>query len=300
MRPCYLFGLICITAMFTACEQEPVQPGPDPEPELPKIDAPSLCLKNYNETSFLVEWEAIEGAGGYVYSVDDGQEMTISETFISVQGLETSAHILKVKAVSNVPQMSDSDYSEMTINLGHKTDPNVEKWLGTWKATFSQTLKWTDPETGEEEAQLMEDDYEVELTITENPEISNGVMITGWYPPLPETPAYGIVMPDGTIQLDNGVSAGDNTGEGTPTWMSFCASGDSFGFVSSTDMNPYTLSLKEEASAFGSTYSGVLADGRQFKVVNIGIYYNKGNGMIGIPYDETSYTLPAGSVQMNR
>lgn len=291
-----IFPIITFTMLFAACEQEPKK---QPEPELPKIATPELNLTNYNANSFLVEWDAIEGAGAYAYSLDGSSEMTISETRVAITNLETKSYHLKVKAISEALQMADSEYAELTIELKHKTDSNVQKWLGTWKATFNKSVKWSDKEN-EDEVQLLEDDFHSELTVTEDIEIPNGVLITGWYPLSPETPAKGTVMADGTLYLCNGVVTGETTQDGTPTWISFCTSGSSFGFISGADLYPYSITIREDGSALGIVAKGTLTTGQKYEVLSLGIYNILDNGRIRIPYYGESYVLPAGAVQMTK
>lgn len=296
----YLFWTAAAVLMLSvSCEKNTV-PEPEPEPELPRISAPELRIFDYDETSFIVEWDAVENAGSYAYVLDDSPEMTVSETRLRISDLETKSYVLKVKAVSKALQLADSEYAEIRIDLGHRTSPQVEQWLGTWTATFAQTLQWNTADDAEEQVKLLDEAMEVELVIAENLEEENGVTVTGWYPPEPETPAYGAVMADGSLVMYQSVAVGQPTADGTPTWMSFCSSGGEFGFVSGKDMSPYTLKIGESGEAMGTVYEGMLTNGSRFKVVNLGIYNALGNGRIGIPEHGASYCLPSGAVRLAR
>lgn len=299
MKKCYfVLALAGTMSALASCEKDVKKPE-QPDPELPKISAPTLTVYDYDETSFTVTWEDVENAGSYIYSFDNGPEMTISETSLHMEGLETDSYILKVKAVPSAPQLAASDYAEITITLGHRTNPNLEKWIGTWTATFSQSLRWASPDSGEEEeVVLLDDDFTVDLVIAENPEKANCVTVTGWYPPIPDAAANGIVMSDGTLVLTQGSAAGETTEEGTPTWMSFCEAGGAFGFVGDAEVQPYSITTGDNGEATGKTYEGMLVDGRKYKIVNLGIYFNKGEGKVGIPVHGDTYLLPAGTVKM--
>lgn len=301
MKKCYfVLALAGILSVLASCEKDAKKPE-QPDPELPKISAPTLTLYDYDESSFTVTWEEVENAGSYIYSFDNGPEMTISETRLHMEGLETDSYILKVKAVPSAPQLAASDYAEITITLGHRTNPLLEKWIGTWTATFSQTLRWASPDSGEEEeVVLLNDDFTVDLVIAENPEKANFVTVTGWYPPIPDAAANGYVMADGTLALTQATTAGETTDEGTPTWMSFCIASGEFGFVGGADVIPYSISMNTNEEATGIPYEGMLTDGRKYNVVNLGIYNDKGGGRIGIPVHGDTYLLPAGTVRMVR
>lgn len=300
MKKCYfVLALAGMMSALASCEKDAKKPE-QPDPELPKISAPTLTVYDYDETSFTVTWEEVENAGSYIYSFDNGPEMTISETRLHMEGLETDSYILKVKAVPSAPQLAASDYAEITITLGHRTNPNLEKWIGTWTATFNQTLRWASPDSGEEEVVLLDDDFTVDLVIAENTEDVNSVTVKGWYPPIPDAAANGYVMADGTLALTQATTAGETTDEGTPTWMSFCIASGEFGLITDTDLIPYSFTLESEEKATGTTYEGVLIDGRKYNIVNLGIYYDKGNGKIGIPVHGDTYLLPAGTARMVR
>lgn len=300
MKKCYfVLALAGMMSALASCEKDTKKPE-QPDPELPKISAPTLTVYDYDETSFTVTWEEVENAGSYIYSFDNGPEMTISETRLHMEGLETDSYILKVKAVPSAPQLAASDYAEITITLGHRTNPHLEKWIGTWTATFSQSLRWASPDSGEEEVVLLDDDFIVDLVIAENTEDVNSVTVKGWYPPIPDATANGYVMADGTLILKQAMSAGEATEEGTPTWMSFCIASGEFGFVGGADVIPYSISMNTNEEATGIPYEGMLTDGRKYNVVNLGIYNDKGGGRIGIPVHGDTYLLPAGTVRMVR
>lgn len=299
MKDYLLWTAAAVLMLSVSCEKNTV-PEPEPEPELPRISAPELRIFDYDETSFIVEWDAVENAGSYAYVLDDSPEMTVSETRLRISDLETKSYVLKVKAVSKALQLADSEYAEIKIDLGHRTSPQVEQWLGTWTATFAQTLQWNTADDAEEEVVLLDEAMEVELVIAENLEEENGVTVTGWYPPEPETPAYGVVMADGSLVMHQSIAVGKPTADGTPTWMSFCSSGGEFGFVPGKDVYPYTLKIQERGEANGTVFEGLLTTGLKFKVVNLGIYYDAGNGRVRIPEYGESYLLPAGAVQLVR
>lgn len=294
MKNNWFWTAVTVLAISISCEKvnEPE------ESELVRISTPELKIVNYDESSFVVEWNAVENAGSYAYILGDSYEMTISDTRLQMKNLETASYVLKVKAVSNVPQLADSEYAEIQIDLGHNTGPEVEQWLGTWTATFSQTLKWNLADGAEEEVALLDEEMEVELVIAENLDEENGVTITGWYPPEPETPAYGVVMLDGTLVLHQAIAVGESVADGIPTWMSFCSAGGEFGFVTGPDVSPYSLKISEDGKATGTAYEGLLINGLKFKVVNLGIYYDAGNGKIRIPEHGETYLLPAGDARM--
>lgn len=294
-----LLASMAIYLIFPSCEQEKPQPQlVEPEPE--KIEAPALVLKNHSKSSFTVSWSPVENAAGYSYMVNDGLQFSISDTILTVKNLEEGSYVLKVKSVSLSSDRADSEFAEINIDLNHQTSDIVAKWLGKWTATFNQTLSWTDAGSEKESLSVLDEEFKAELNIVENPEVENGVLISGWYPVKPDEAVHAIVLLNGSMVLQNGIVVDKSSEKGALTWMALCSAGGDFGFLPGKDLEPYVFEFQSE-EAFGKIASGYLSNSLPFKLVNFGLYYDKGNGSVHIPsFNGGNYKLPAGPCKMVR
>ena len=95
---------------MVACSEEEVA-----EPK--RLAAPEVDVI-YRSESFDVTWKAVEGADGYVYSLNGAEEQTITATSVKFSGLKFgSANTLKIKAVDSSKAFADSQWNTVNLTL---------------------------------------------------------------------------------------------------------------------------------------------------------------------------------------
>lgn len=91
------------------------------------LQAPELSIGGQNENSFTITWKAVENAAGYAYVLNDGEETQTAKTFVSFSKLETADYTVKVKAVSDNPEYTDSEWTTIEVSLkAHENILEVE------------------------------------------------------------------------------------------------------------------------------------------------------------------------------
>ncbi|MBR4149681.1 MAG: hypothetical protein IKT94_06060 [Rikenellaceae bacterium] len=122
---------------MVACSEEEVA-----EPK--RLATPDVDVI-YRSESFDVMWKAVEGADGYVYSLNGAEEQTTTETSLKFAGLKFgSANTLKVKAVDSSKAFADSQWGVVSLtlntafNLGQITlavsDQTASSFVVSWNA----------------------------------------------------------------------------------------------------------------------------------------------------------------------
>ena len=76
------------------------------------------------ENSATVVWKAVPDAASYVYTVDGGEELTVTGLSAVVTGLESGMPAtVRVKAVSGQVQFLDSEFAELTVAAAMEQNP---------------------------------------------------------------------------------------------------------------------------------------------------------------------------------
>lgn len=102
-----------LLAGFAACSDDDPEPTPPPPPGT-QLAKPVLSSKNVDANSFVVAWDAVNGATSYAYTVNDEAQQTTSSTQISRTGLTPeTAYTVKVKAVAE--GYTDSEWATITV-----------------------------------------------------------------------------------------------------------------------------------------------------------------------------------------
>lgn len=107
-----LFSLAVIS-----CDDEPqVEPTPDPTPdgkvEALATPAPAVDQATVTPNSFTVAWPAVQGAIGYLYTVNEGSVQSVAINSVQLTGLNpATTYTVKVKALSGDTSVKlDSDW----------------------------------------------------------------------------------------------------------------------------------------------------------------------------------------------
>lgn len=89
-----------------------------------QLAAPVLSAGDATENSATVVWEAVPDAASYVYTVDGGEELTVTGLSAVVTGLESGMPAtVRVKAVSGQVQFLDSEFAELTVAAALEQNP---------------------------------------------------------------------------------------------------------------------------------------------------------------------------------
>ena len=92
--------------------------------ECARITLTTLSAGDATENSATVVWEAVPDAASYVYTVDGGEELTVTGLSAVVTGLESGMPAtVRVKAVSGQVQFLDSEFAELTVAAALEQNP---------------------------------------------------------------------------------------------------------------------------------------------------------------------------------
>lgn len=109
--------------MVACSEEEAAEPKRLATPEVDVV---------YRSESFDVTWKAVDGADGYVYSLNGAAEQTTTATSAKFEGLKYgSANTLKIKAVDSSKAYADSEWNTVSLTL------NTAFKLGTIELAIS-------------------------------------------------------------------------------------------------------------------------------------------------------------------
>ena len=138
-------------------------------------------------------------------------------------------------------------------------DPNdINSWVGTWNISSDKVLRWTPGEDNYVYPNVVDGQKTATITIESDPEVENGVMITGLSSISTEVfgmavPAYGTVV-NGQLILQNCEIIGNVNYEdgstGTLCWLT-----SSQGSLTTADITVYTLTMGSDNVVTGTPYS---------------------------------------------
>lgn len=253
-------------ALLASCEKDP-EPGPEPEPEPSEptqLATPSLSVEDQTNTSFTVTWKAVANADSYTYTLNGGAEETTTATSVEFTSLTAGDYTVKVKATSEDENYTDSEWASTKVTLEEEDvdepmDPNdINSWVGTWNISSDKVLRWTPGEDNYVYPNVVDGQKTATITIESDPEVENGVMITGLSSISTEVfgmavPAYGTVV-NGQLILQNCEIIGnvnyDDGSTGTLCWLT-----SSQGSLTTADITVYTLTMGSDNVVTGTPYS---------------------------------------------
>ena len=133
MKRIYSLFAFTLLMAFGACSaEEPHSPADDnttPPANAVELTAPqpTIFTGSLTMNSFTLVWEAVEGAGSYVITLNDHDEITTSELFHAVSGLEpTTAYTVKMQALpANTKTHKASKWVTLTVTTAN--DPESDK-----------------------------------------------------------------------------------------------------------------------------------------------------------------------------
>ncbi len=110
-RVASMLAVAFVAAMsLVACSEEEVA-----EPN--RLAAPEVDVI-FRSESFDVTWKAVDGADGYVYSLNGAEEQTTTATSLKFEGLKYgSNNTLKIKAVDSSKAFADSEWKNVSLTL---------------------------------------------------------------------------------------------------------------------------------------------------------------------------------------
>lgn len=106
-----MLAVAFVVAMsLVACSEEEVaEPNRLATPEVDVV---------FRSESFDVTWKAVDGADGYVYSLNGAEEQTTTATSLKFEGLKYgSNNTLKIKAVDSSKAFADSEWKNVSLTL---------------------------------------------------------------------------------------------------------------------------------------------------------------------------------------
>lgn len=110
-RVASMLAVAFVAAMsLVACSEEEVaEPNRLATPEVDVV---------FRSESFDVTWKAVDGADGYVYSLNGAEEQTTTATSLKFEGLKYgSNNTLKIKAVDSSKAFADSEWKNVSLTL---------------------------------------------------------------------------------------------------------------------------------------------------------------------------------------
>ena len=223
-----LIAALVFSTAFISCQKENPNDQPEdgqdqpedkpgkPDPE--QLAKPILSIKDQNETSFTVAWEAIDNAAEYAYILNDEAEKTTTETSITFSDLNYGKYIIKVQArPGDSEKYTTSDWGEISIDLQEKFDADVRAeayYKGDYFATGNGNA-WINFIKGD--LAIVEQDWE-EVYIGDGMILCIDMNI-----PLADNPDY-VKLTEGTFEMN-----------GTTDLMTLNGNGDSYYFQKEGD-----------------------------------------------------------------
>lgn len=160
-RVASMLAVAFVAAMsLVACSEEEVA-----EPN--RLAAPEVDVI-FRSESFDVTWKAVDGADGYVYSLNGAEEQTTTATSLKFEGLKYgSNNTLKIKAVDSSKAFADSEWKNvsLTLNTAFKLGEIELKVSNQTESSF--VVSWNAAEGAEY--------YEVALATSSTIEKVNGL-----------------------------------------------------------------------------------------------------------------------------
>ena len=142
-----MMAAVAAMFVFASCGNDPVEGGENKPATKTQLETPVVTVKEKGETSFTIEWEAVENATSYMIFLDQKNQPTTAETSYTFTDLNAGTYKPRVKAIAE--GYEDSEYSSVVEIV--LTGLTTAEW-------FTQTL----------------------APITEPTELSDGTIVYPW------------------------------------------------------------------------------------------------------------------------
>lgn len=97
--------------VFASCGNDPVEGEENKPATKTQLETPVVTVKEKGETSFTIEWEAVENATSYMIYFDKNNQPTTAETSYTFTDLNAGTYKPRVKAIAE--GYEDSEYSSV-------------------------------------------------------------------------------------------------------------------------------------------------------------------------------------------
>lgn len=107
MKNLYILGTMLLIALVSGCKKD----------EIAKLQTPSPKVGEVTESTAAITWDAVKDAASYAYTVNSGEEQTVTDTKILLEGLEAETeYTVKVKADAGESELYlDSEWAEVSF-----------------------------------------------------------------------------------------------------------------------------------------------------------------------------------------
>ena len=123
MKKSFLFFLgLCALPFSMILSCDPVEPDPNDGEDPVALAKPEGLKGESTDNSIVFTWNAVENAKCYSYIFEDGDEVYVNETTVTIENLQSeTAYTFKVKAVSgDLEKWLDSQWAEVTVTTGEE------------------------------------------------------------------------------------------------------------------------------------------------------------------------------------
>ena len=104
-----ILGTLMLVALVSGCEKQ--------KAETVKLATPTLQIDTVTVSSATIVWETIENAASYAYTVNEGEEQTVTEPKAVIESLTAETeYTVKVKAVPGDTELyTNSEWATVTF-----------------------------------------------------------------------------------------------------------------------------------------------------------------------------------------
>lgn len=109
-----ILGTLMLVAFVSGCEKQ--------KAETVKLATPTLQIDTVTVSSATIVWETIENAASYAYTVNEGEEQTVTEPKAVIESLTAETeYTVKVKAVPGDTELyTDSEWATVTFTTSEE------------------------------------------------------------------------------------------------------------------------------------------------------------------------------------
>lgn len=163
MKIFYIIGTMLLIALVSGCKKD----------EIAKLSTPAPKVDEVTESTATIVWDAVENAASYTYTVNDGDEQSVTETKVLIEGLEAETeYTVKVKAVSGDTGLyTDSDWASVKVTTAaegqSKTALATPAPQATEVSADAATISWEAVENAVSYTYTLNDGEETTVTETE-------------------------------------------------------------------------------------------------------------------------------------
>lgn len=106
-----MMAAVAAMFVFASCANDPEEGGENKPATKTQLETPVVTVKEKGETSFTIEWEAVENATSYMIYFDKNNQKTTAETSYTFTDLNAGTYKPRVKAIAE--GYEDSEYSSV-------------------------------------------------------------------------------------------------------------------------------------------------------------------------------------------